>query len=217
MFIDGVRKYISGLNSLQVGHDYEIDSGMGGSYYVRYEGVTGETHQFVRFYPKGSEKGPQHIYSVATENLTKTIFCIIPESKVFRDDHEKSLQIRRIHSEHSEACVACKKAGRTVIEFHEPLNGFFSAIFDSENLRVPVALFVPSRTAPPDHPVRKQIPRLCETVNKTRKVDWKLSDNLRQWDCPEKDVSEVYSLLRLADFRSFEKEEKWLADGKWSE
>jgi hypothetical protein len=217
MFVDAKRKFISGPDSLSIDHEYSIDSGMGGSYVVRYDGFRDGVHLFEKVYRKGAEPGPAFTFKVLPEELTTEIFTIIPENIVYQGYEKARRAELGIHPDHDLRCAACRAKGEIHIEIIGPIGDTATVIFHGDNHKEPIGLYTQCKYAPINSEPRKSLHPTCQGINSylRRTIAWQQTDDQMRWVCPTEEVAVAYKTLIDVGFLAHGEEADWLKTGKW--
>lgn len=219
MFVDAKRKFVCGPKVMQEGHEYSIDSGMGGSYTVRYLKFEDNNFVFKRVYHKGAEPGPQHIYKVPYNELSKTIFVVVPRENYF-EAMDTAYRIERgIHPEHELRCPGCRKTGWAHIEFIGPQGDTATVVFEATDPTTPISIYTTCNSAPPNTERRAALYETCMICNDHagRSLGWTQTEDQRRWVCPSHEVGNAYKALIEKGFKPHGEEADWLKTGKWPE
>lgn len=221
MFITTIRKDID-IKNLMAGHDYNIDSGMGGSYTVRYNGkkqVKGNTiHLFDRIYKKGMEPFPPFTYEIKESELEKKIYALIPEEIYYRKGFEEKRKDIGILPDHDERCLACRMTGKVFVEFIGPEGNTATIVYNAVNKAI-VNVYTPCRFAPMNSD-RRKIPYVtCMEIDKfvDFPIGWQLTEDQNKWVCPEKHYVIAESALKAIGYKPHGEQAVWLETGKWTE
>jgi hypothetical protein len=219
MIVPATRRHVSSLDSLALGHEYSIDSGMGGSYDVRYEGCREQVFHFVRFYPRGADKGPPHVYEIPAADVTSRIFTNVPADLYFRKLDAVERVKLNVHAEHNKDCSACRREGYVFIEFTDADGEFATVMFYGNNPKLPLCISVRANTARPDHPRRRELPKTAAMIDShlSRKLAWHQTDDLMEWRCDGKSTEAAYLAMYQMGFKAHGEEADWLLTGKWPE